>query len=214
MTSRAKNDNLLKYRKELQKRNEELILRAIKHIETLNGIINFSTVSQVTFDIAEPLKKEKGMSLAGISKNKLYRSIIEKAKLSQNIEVNLKTNRNFYSNESNKNITIADIKLQLHELRVKNANLKMENKIISEQLKSINLTSNVVNTVDEDLVKKYKYFSQTCSNLINRILELDIAYIDLDNTTLNLQIFDDVILQKDAFELLYKDKLNELRNEN
>jgi hypothetical protein len=45
-------------------------------------------------------------------------------------------------------------------------------------------------------------------------LELDVAYIDLERTTLNVQIYDDVILQKEALEILYKDKLNELKNGN
>lgn len=212
MPSKAKNNNLSKYREELQERNKELILKAIKHIDSLNGVINFSTVSQVTFDIAEPLKKEKGISLAGLSKNKFYRSLIEKAKLSQNIDINLNSNRDFYKDNSNNNITVADIKLHLHELRVKNVNLKMENKILKDQMKTLNISSNTVGTINEDIVKKYKYFSEICSNLISRLLELDIAYINLDNTTLNVQMFDEVILQKEALELLYKDKLNELKN--
>ena len=34
-------------------------------------------------------------------------------------------------------MTVADIKLQLHELESKNVNLKMENKILSEQMKHL-----------------------------------------------------------------------------
>ncbi|MFW3346657.1 hypothetical protein, partial [Aliarcobacter butzleri] len=60
------------------------------------------------------LKNEKGLTLAGLSKNKLYRSLIEMAKLSQNIDINLKSNKSFYENSSNSNITVVDIKLHLH----------------------------------------------------------------------------------------------------
>ena len=137
MVQKIKNNNLAEYRAFQEEKNKELVLKSIKYIKSLNGIINFSTVSQVTYDIADPLKNEKGLTLAGLSKNKLYRSLIEKAKLSQNIDINLKSNRSFYENSSNSNITVADIKLQLHELRVKNVNLKMENKILSEQMKSL-----------------------------------------------------------------------------
>lgn len=212
MVQKIKNNNLAEYRAVQEEKNKELVLKSIKYIESLNGIINFSTVSQVTYDIADPLKDEKGLTLAGLSKNKLYRSLIEKAKLSQNIDTNLKSNKSFYENNSNSNMTVADIKLQLHELRVKNVNLKMENKILSEQMKTLSSVSNPVETVSEDMLKKYKYLYQVCSNLISRLLELDVAYVDLERNTLNVQMYDDVILQKETLEILYKDKLNELKN--
>ena len=214
MVQKIKNNNLAEYRAFQEEKNKELVLKSIKYIKSLNGIINFSTVSQVTYDIADPLKNEKGLTLAGLSKNKLYRSLIEKAKLSQNIDINLKSNRSFYENSSNSNRTVADIKLQLHELRVKNVNLKMENKILSEQMKTLSSTVSTVEPVSDDMLKKYKFLYQICSNLISRLLELDVAYIDLERTTLNLQMYDDVILQKEALEILYKDKLNELKNGN
>ena len=214
MVQKIKNNNLAEYRAFQEEKNKELVLKSIKYIKSLNGIINFSTVSQVTYDIADPLKNEKGLTLAGLSKNKLYRSLIEKAKLSQNIDINLKSNRSFYENSSNSNITVADIKLQLHELRVKNVNLKMENKILSEQMKTLSSTVSTVEPVSDDMLKKYKFLYQICSNLISRLLELDVAYIDLERTTLNVQMYDDVILQKEALEILYKDKLNELKNGN
>ena len=214
MVQKIKNNNLAEYRAFQEEKNKELVLKSIKYIKSLNGIINFSTVSQVTYDIADPLKNEKGLTLAGLSKNKLYRSLIEKAKLSQNIDINLKSNRSFYENSSNSNMTVADIILQLHELRVKNVNLKMENKILSEQMKTLSSTVSTVEPVSDDMLKKYKFLYQICSNLISRLLELDVAYIDLERTTLNVQIYDDVILQKEALEILYKDKLNELKNGN
>lgn len=214
MVQKIKNNNLAEYRAFQEEKNKELVLKSIKYIKSLNGIINFSTVSQVTYDIADPLKNEKGLTLAGLSKNKLYRSLIEKAKLSQNIDINLKSNRGFYENSSNNNMTVADIKLQLHELRVKNVNLKMENKILSEQMKTLSSTVSTVEPVSDDMLKKYKFLYQICSNLISRLLELDVAYIDLERTTLNVQMYDDVILQKEALEILYKDKLNELKNGN
>lgn len=212
MVQKIKNNNLAEYRAFQEEKNKELVLKSIKYIKSLNGIINFSTVSQVTYDIADPLKNEKGLTLAGLSKNKLYRSLIEKAKLSQNIDINLKSNRDFYENSSNSNMTVADIKFQLHELRVKNVNLKMENKILSEQMKTLSSTVSTVEPVSDDMLKKYKFLYQICSNLISRLLELDVVYIDLERTTLNVQIYDDVILQKEALEILYKDKLNELKN--
>ena len=90
----------------------------------------------------------------------------------------------------------------------------MENKILSEQMKTLSSTVSTVEPVSDDMLEKYKFLYQICSNLISRLLELDVAYIDLERTTLNVQIYDDVILQKEALEILYKDKLNELKNGN
>ncbi|MFW3405571.1 hypothetical protein ACN9JU_01650 [Aliarcobacter butzleri] len=214
MNIKAKNNNLELHKVEQQNINKKLIEKAIKHIQSLGGIINYSMVSQVTYDIADGLKKEKGISSAGISKNPLYRTMIEQAKLYQSFDDNLGSNKRISSNNANGNLTIVDIKLQLHELRIKNVNLKMENKILKDQMLTLNIPAQTVNSVNEEIVKKYKYFSQICSNMISRLLELEIAYLDLDNTTLNVQMYDDVILQKEPLELLYKDKLNELKNDN
>lgn len=208
--AKSKNNNLELNREKTMKRNKALIIRAIEHIKSLNGIINYSTISQVTYDISEPLKKEKGISPSGITKNELYKSLIDKAKYYKVNYNNLESNKNSYSNKNN---TIVDVRLQLLELRVKVSKLKMENKTLEKQLKTLNMNSNTVDTVNENIVEKYKYFSQICTNLISRLLELDIAYIDLNNTTLNVQMYDDVIMQRESFELLYKEKLNEFKNE-
>ena len=60
MVQKIKNNNLAEYRAFQEEKNKELVLKSIKYIKSLNGIINFSTVSQVTYDIADPLKNEKG----------------------------------------------------------------------------------------------------------------------------------------------------------
>ncbi len=80
MVQKIKNNNLAEYRAFQEEKNKELVLKSIKYIKSLNAIINFSTVSQVAYDIADPLKNEKGLTLAGLSKNKLYRTLIEKGK--------------------------------------------------------------------------------------------------------------------------------------
>ena len=64
MVQKIKNNNLAEYRAFQEEKNKELVLKSIKYIKSLNGIINFSTVSQVTYDIADPLKNEKGLTAA------------------------------------------------------------------------------------------------------------------------------------------------------
>jgi hypothetical protein len=206
MSKSLKNNNLSKYREDLQNKNKKLVERAISYISSLNGDISFSLVSKVTYDIADSLKEEKGITLAGLSKSKIYRPLIEKAQLSQDGKINKK------SSLSNTDISMGDIKLQIHTFRVQNINLKLENKILSEQLQILGTPIPELNTIDENMVKKYKYFSEACSNLISRLLELDLVYIDTDKLTLNVQMFDDIVLTKDSLGMLYKDKLNEYRN--
>mgnify|MGYP003537440013 FL=1 len=53
MVQKIKNNNLAEYRAFQEEKNKELVLKSIKYIKSLNGIINFSTVSQVTYDIAD-----------------------------------------------------------------------------------------------------------------------------------------------------------------
>jgi hypothetical protein len=203
---KSKNDNLIVYKNKLQKKNEQLVIRAIEHIKSLNGDINFSLVSQVTYDIANSMNDEKGISLAGLSKSKIYRPLIENAQLSHNGKIGAK------SSLSNADLSVGDIKLQIHGFRVQLLNLKQENKILSNQLQALDSPTQKSASIDENMLKKYKYFADVCSNLIRRLLELEIAYIDLDKVTLNVQMFDDVILTREALEMLYKDGLNELRN--
>lgn len=203
---RSKNDNLIVYRQKLQKKNEQLVRRSIEHIKSLNGDINFSLVSQVTYDIADSMNDERGISIAGLSKSKIYRPLIEKAQLSDNGKIGAK------SSLTNADLSIGDIKLQIHGFRVQALKLKQENKILLSQLQNLGSPIQETVSIDENLLKKYKYFSDVCSNLISRLLELELAYINIDSVTLNVQMFDDVILTKEALEMLYKDGLNELRN--
>ncbi len=82
-------------------------------------------------------------------------------------------------------------------------------------MKTLSSTVSTVEPVSDDMLKKYKFLYQNCLNLISRLLELDVAYIDLERTTWKCtKMHDDVILQKEALEILYKDKLNELKNGN
>ena len=206
MPKSQKNDNLSKYRKRQQEQNQALVQRAIEHIQQLNGDVNFSLVSKVTYDIADATKGEKGISLAGLSKNKIYRSMIEKAKLSNGVNTdNLK-------NSAKSRVSIGDMQMSFHAIRVENAKLKMENKVLSERLKEINAPVQELGNIDMNIMKQYDEMKQVCSSLVSRLLELELAYIDNEKKTLNIAIYDEVILQKQSLELFYQKELHAIKS--
>ena len=206
MPKSQKNDNLSKYRERQQEQNQALVQRAIEHIQQLNGDVNFSLISKVTYDIADATKGEEGISLAGLSKNKIYRSMIEKAKLSNGV------NSDNLKNSAKSRVSIGDIQMSFHAIRVENAKLKMENKVLSERLKEINAPVQELGNIDMNIMKQYDEMKQVCSSLVSRLLELELAYIDNEKKTLNIAIYDEVILQKQSLELFYQKELHAIKS--
>ena len=206
MPKSQKNDNLAKYRERQQEQNQTLVQRAIEHIQHLNGDVNFSLVSKVTYDIADATKGERGISLAGLSKNKIYRSMIEKAKLSNGV------NSDNLKNSTKSRVSIGDMQMSFHAIRVENAKLKMENKVLSERLKEINMPIQELGNIDMNIMKQYDEMKQVCSSLVSRLLELELAYIDNEKKTLNIAIYDEVILQKQSLELFYQKELHAIKS--
>lgn len=129
MKHKPKNDNLLKHKELLQKRNKALVERAIAHINQLGGDISMSIVSRVTYEIARSEDKEKGITLAGISKNPIYRHLVEQAKAES--ERKQGTHRKNHSGH----YSDGDIRMMLYALHVENSELKSTNKILTQQLR-------------------------------------------------------------------------------
>ena len=206
MPKTQKNDNLLKFREIQQAQNKALVQRAIEHIQQLNGDVNFSLVSKVTYDIADATQGEKGISLAGLSKSKIYRPMIEKAKLSNGVNAeNLKSS-------SKSRVSIGDMQMSFHAIRVENAKLKMENKVLSKRVKELDAPLQELGNIDMNIMKQYDEMKQVCASLVSRLLELELTYIDKEKETLNVAIYDEVILQKQSLELFYKKELHVLEN--
>ena len=201
----AKNNNLNIHREKLRIKNEALVRRAIKHINKLGGDITFSSVSNVTFDIANIEDGEKGLTLPAISTSKVYRPIIEEAKiisLSSNQENNL-----LRSNQS-----IGDMKVLFHGLRIENAKLKIDNKILKESLIKINKPSQKIENIESTMLEQLEEMQSVTKSLIDRLLELELAYIDTSNFALNVFVYDELIMPHDALKLFYKKELDELQS--
>jgi len=206
MPKAQKNDNLSKFREQQQTINEALIQRAIEHIQKLDGNVNFSLVSKVSYDLADPTKGETGISLAGISKSKIYRPMIEKAKLSNGL------NKETVKNSIKGRISVGDMQMSFHSMRVENAKLKMENKILAQQLKEVESPRQELGNIDLNIMKQYDEMKQICSSLVSRLLELELVYIDNERTTLNVVIYDEIILQEQSLQLFYEKELHAIKN--
>jgi len=200
----AKNNNLAQYRERMGERNEALVRRAIKHIANLDGAITFSSVSKVTYEIANHEEGEKGLTLPAISTSKIYRPIVEEAQVpkstsSQNIS-------------SVSRISIGDMQIKLYTLRTENEKLKRDKKILVEKMKEIEVPIPEIGSVDESIFKRYEEIRMVSKSLVDRLLELEIVYIDTNSFTLNVQMFDEIIVTNEALNLFYKKELNELQN--
>ncbi len=201
-----KNDNLSKFRELQQSQNQALVQRAIEHIQQLNGDVNFSLVSKVTYDIADAIKGEKGISLAGLSKSKIYRPMIEKAKLSNGTnELNLQA-------PAKNRVSVGDMQMSFHSVRVENAKLEMDNKILAKQLKEVSTPIQELGNIDVNIMRQYDEMKQICSSLVSRLLELELVYIDSEKVTLNVAIYDEVILQKQSLSLFYQKELHAINS--
>ena len=208
MKHKAKNDNLLKHKELLQKRNKGLIERAIAHIDQLGGAISMSVVSRVTYEIANSEDKEKGITLAGISKNPIYRSLVEQAKL----ENERKERKEGTSRKTHlKHYSDGDIRMMLHVLRVEKDELKRTNKILRQQIKE---EINVIETsepIEDVLIKEYNSIRNIARSMANRLCELELAYIDANTETLKVMHYDEILVPPEALKQFYLKELDDIQ---
>ena len=202
---KAKNDNLFKHKELLQKKNKALIERSILHITQLDGQINMSIVSRVTYELANIEDKEKGITLAGISKNPIYRALVEQAQANREMKNGSKTKMgtSHYSD--------GDIRMMLHAMRVENEELKRTNKILSQQLKE---HSNVIETsepIEDNIIREYNTIKDIAKSTVKRLCELEIAYIDTNTETLRVMHYDEILVPSDALKKFYLKELNEIQ---
>jgi len=143
---RKKNDNLERHRKESLEGNEELVRRAVSHILDIGGEPNFSLVSRVTQDIADRENGEKGLTAAALSKNRTYREIIQRAK-----EVASREKGNDPPRKGG-GLSEGDMRMALYQLRVENASLKRENRILAAKLEQRPEPSRISSPVPQTII--------------------------------------------------------------
>jgi len=203
MGRKPKNNNLQKYQQSLVERNTALIKRAIAHIKEFEGEITKSIVSKITYEIADPEKKEKGITLAGISKNSIYRTLIEEAAADTS-----KGRREF---RGARQYTDGDIRMMLHAIRVENAQIKRENTILSQQLKEMPNVIEPTQTIPDKLIQEYNAIKNIARSMVSRLCEMEMTYIDIENECLKVAHYNEVIVPEEALKLFYIKELNDIQ---
>lgn len=205
LKQKSKNDNLSKHKELLLKRNKALVERAIAHINQLGGAISMSIVSRVTYEIAKSEEKEKGITLAGISKNPIYRNLVEQAKAESERKqgTSRRTHLVHYSD--------GDIRMMLHTLRVENDELKRTNKILTQQIKEEPHVIETSEPIENTLIKEYNSIRNIARSMTNRLCELELAYIDANTETLKVMHYDEILVPPDALKQFYLKELDDIQ---
>ena len=190
-----KKDNFKNYRIKQVEINANLIQKAIDSIIAIDGTLSNNNVSKTTYLIADEKLGEKGVTPSTISKNNIYKSLIEKAKLKKHD--NAKGISKFSTN--------GDLRIELFKSNIEKEKLKKENIVLKDLLKKYggDLTKIDITTYEEN--EKALLIKQTARGLIQRLFELGLIEHHFDSGSLILSHLGDVILQKNGFDLIMED---------
>jgi len=130
-----KQDNLKSYRDEKVKRNTALVKRCINHIKQYGGNISLSNVSKVSYDIAKD--DENGLSVPALSKNKLYKNLVEQAK--NEIDHNVPKIKEELSSKNLKELSQAELIAEIYKLRVSMLEDKNELTVLKDVISEHNI---------------------------------------------------------------------------
>jgi len=191
-----KNNNLKKYKQKQQETNSKLVQKAIDYLKKVGGTISINSVSRTTYEIANHENGEKGLTPAALSKNKLYKNMILKAKAEST---------NYKPNNTN-HMSFGDLELALYQERQKNEELKIKIKILKEQLANISLidkSSSNINHLEEDCLKikeENKHLKALLKGVISTLGKAElIENVDGD---IKISLYETTLLSKEHLELI------------
>ena len=92
------------------------------------------------------------------------------------------------------------------------AKLKRENKILNDTLSTLQLENQKVPNVEVDMLDKYDEMKQICISITNRLLELELAYIDTETMTLNVYGYNDILVPSKSLKIYFKEKLDDIND--
>jgi hypothetical protein len=188
-------DNFKKYRDKRSMINIKLIQKSIDNIVAMRGEITGNNVSKTTYLIADIEAGEKGITPSAISKNTIYRTLIEKAKILSTNNIN-----------SINRITDGDMRMNLFNLRVEKEKLRRENIILRELLKKYGGDLSSIDIKNYENIEKIELIKQASIGLVQRLFELGIAEYDTTNGALVLSQLGDILLDMQGYSLIIGDK--------
>ena len=186
-----KRNNLKEYKRKQQEINAKLVQRAIEHIKKLGGNLSVNNISRTTYEIANPDKGEKGLTPAAISKNQLYKTMLLKAK----------AEKNNYTQDNTKLMTIGDLEVKLYQEKVKNKELSIKIKILEDQLSKISLVekqnsrSKSLEQDCMDIREENKHLKSLLKGIINTLAKLDM--VEMVDGDIRISLYDVVLLNKE-----------------
>jgi len=192
---KSKRDNFKDYRNKLVETNTKLIQKSIDSIISMKGELSSNNVSKTSFLVADKNLGEKGITPSTISKNTLYKTLIQKAQL---------------ESSSNKKTTSfstdGDIRIKLFTTNIEKEKLIKENLLLKKVLKKYggNLTSFDISNYED--IEKAELIRQSAKGLIQRLFELGLIEHSMDNGALVLAQLGDVLLQKQGYNLIMGEK--------
>ena len=204
MSRLPKNDNLKKHKETQVAKNTALIERALSHIKQLGGTVTMSVVSRVTHEIADRGSGEKGITAAGISKNKTYRAMVERAQA----DMEMHRDKEADSHVRVRNYSDGDIRMMVHALRVENETLKRKVTILTHQLRDRPRVIETTEPLPDALLRERNDLHGVLRSVVSRLLQLEVAYID-SNTSLKLAMYEETIVPKEMLEKFYTKELHE-----
>jgi len=191
-----KNNSLKEYKQKQLKTNSKLVQRAIDYLKKVGGTISINSVSRTTYEIANPENNEKGLTPAALSKNKLYKNMILRAKAEL---TNYKPNNTHY-------MSFGDLELKLYQERQKNEELKLKIKILEDQLASISLieksSSNIPSLEEDclDIKEENKLLKALLKGVISTLAKIDlIENVDGD---IKISVYGGILLKKEHLKFI------------
>ena len=190
-----KNNSLKEYKQKQLETNSKLVQRAIDYLKKVGGTISINSVSRTTYEIANPENGEKGLTPAALSKNKLYKNMILRAKAEL-------TN---YKPSNTHHMSFGDLELKLYQERQKNEELKIKIKILEDQLANISLidkSSNIPSLEEDclDIKEENKLLKALLKGVISTLAKVDlIENVDGD---IKISIYGGTLLKKEHLKLI------------
>lgn len=188
-------DNLKKYRNERVEINTKLIKKAIDNIISMSGELSANNVSRTTYLVADSKINEKGISPSAISKNKIYKSLIQEA------IVRKKTSKGSFDYK-----TDGDIRIELFQIRVEKEKLIKENLLLKGLLKKYGGDLTLVEISQYQEIEKIELIKQATKGLVNRLFELELAEYNASTGELVLAQLHDVLLSSTGYKLIIGDE--------
>ena len=196
-----KKDNLKRYREEKVKKNLELVKRAIVHLKKFKIGVSLSNVSKVTYDIAND--EEKGLTVAALSQNKLYKNLIKKEQNDQDLS---KSDSNKeHSSKTLKQMGEVELIAEIYKLRSKIIEQENENKILKDIMSEYKIEDKKEKTNGE---MDCKELSLALEHILEVLLDKEILYLDSETFDVKLSVYRTHVLNGYLFKKIFKESKN------